>query len=168
MVWLAFGMVLFSLVITHAWWATVRVVRFRQDIFDMRDRLFDIAASLQVFDDPAYQDARGHFNAVARIADSISFYGVCYALCAGVGDWQRPRSENAELQKAIDDIHEECAGRFGHYLLRETFTGLVAVPFRVHMAAPVQEQVRRWIRHWLISQAPESLDLARHGVLPQQ
>ena len=164
MIWLTIGVLLISFVTTHAWWSIVRVVRLRQDVFDIRDNLFDVAAETRMFKDQAYRDARRHLNSIARIADTISFYMLGYLLYANFAPRKRLRSNNAVLQKAIDLSLEDCTERIRKYLMRETFTGLVVLPFArtIRMANVLEEQLRQWVRRWLISSATESLDLARH------
>lgn len=166
MAWLAIGVLLISFVTTHAWWTTVRVVRLRQDVFDIRDNLFDVAAETRTFDDPAYRHARHHLNSVARIADTINLYMLGYLLNANLTQRERPTSNNAVLQHAIDASLEVCTERIRRYLMRETFTGLIAIPFvqTIRMTSVIEDQIRKWVRRWLISSAPESVDLARqHG-----
>ncbi len=163
MIWLTFGVLTISFVTTHAWWSKVRVVRLRQDIFDIRDALFDVAGKVQAFGDPAYRDARRQLNSVARIADAINVHTLAYFLSANVPQRERLRSNCAELQKAIDNGLEECTDRISSYLRYETFTGLVVIPFAhtIRMTALLELQLTRWIRRWLISSAPEFLDQAR-------
>ena len=36
--------------IYYAWWTKIRVVKLRQDIFDKRDELFDLAINVQASD----------------------------------------------------------------------------------------------------------------------
>ena len=164
MIWLTIGVLLISFVTTHAWWSIVRVVRLRQDVFDIRDRLFDVAAKTRTFDDRAYRDARHHLNSVARIADTISLPVLGYLLHANFAQRERSLSNNAVLQRAIDVSLEDCTERIRSYLMRETFTGLFVFPLirTIRMTSVVEELLRRWVRNWLISSAPESLDLARH------
>ena len=114
MIWLTIGVLLISFVTTHAWWTVVRVVCLRLDIFDSRDRLFDVAMATDRFDDPAYRDARCHLNSVARIADSITLPMLGYLLHADLGTRERKRSENPILQEAIDETLEDCTSSFGN------------------------------------------------------
>ena len=170
MIWLTFGVLLISFVTTHAWWSIVRVVRLRQDVFDIRDHLFDVAHETNTFSDPAYRDARHHLNSIARIAESINLYMLGYLLHANVEHRERPQSDNLVLRKAIDASLEACTERIKNYLLRETFTGLIAMPFTrtIRMTGLVEEQLQKWVRRWLTSSAPESLDRARHrSIMPR-
>ena len=128
MIWVFIGMMLVSLAITHAWWARVRIILLRQDLFDLRDELFSVALRLECFDDEAYRDARNHLNSVARIADTISVPLLSYLSCGPVPERERPRSDIPELQVAIEQTLENCALRIQRYLLRQTFTGLITLP----------------------------------------
>lgn len=119
------GLVLLSCAITYAWWVKVRVLRLRDDLFSIRDRLFDAAESAQAFDDPAYRYARNSINSTIRLAGTLSVPTAIYLFIKvdlrGISS--RPVSGNESLQASITEALEERDGRVAKYLARETFSG---------------------------------------------
>lgn len=66
------GLVGLSFVITYAWWCRFRVWVLRQDLFEIRDRLWDEAMRCGFIDDPAHRDARDAINAMIRFCPRLS------------------------------------------------------------------------------------------------
>jgi len=158
---LSVGMVLASLVVTYAWWVKIRIINLRQDIFDIRDGLFDRALHLQALSDPAYRETRDHLNTVASTVHCLSLMVIFYSLGRGVlaSAEGRFKTENAQLQAAIDDALESSSLRVARYLLRETLMGVVceimAFPNRLRDVA--ESQLLRWSRRWVYSQSPDEI-----------
>lgn len=120
------GVLLISLSVTYAWWVKVRIIRLREDIYDKRDWLFDTAARLDSFSDPAYKAARIHLNSIAGIAKFLSVQVVAFLSTQGqLKDAPRIKSDNPELQAAINDVFRWSAERIARYLLKETLSGWV-------------------------------------------
>ncbi|MFZ0821265.1 MAG: hypothetical protein WAM91_14445 [Candidatus Acidiferrales bacterium] len=62
-------------------WPTVRLDQFRQDMFAVRDELFDYAASGKIsFNDPAYRLLRQLMNGFIRYGHQLTFFRVCVTL----------------------------------------------------------------------------------------
>lgn len=62
-------------VIVFALWPNQRVDLFRQQMFALRDELFDYAMNGHIaFDSPAYQLLRNLMNGIIRYAHNLSFY----------------------------------------------------------------------------------------------
>jgi hypothetical protein len=141
------GVLLVSCGLGYAWFVAFRVVRLRQDLFDVRDWLFDRATILEGgLADPAYKQAREHLNAMANIADSLSIPVVMYCWSRFDGesfDWIK--TENASLQRDIDAAVDRAAERIFRYLERETFRGWI------FSAAMVCSQARDWERRAILS-----------------
>ena len=157
MVLIIVGMLAVSLALSYAWWCKVRVIRLRQDLFDMRDALFDAALEIGCLDDPAYRAVRRHFNAIAGTAGFITIPVFVFLLHRGVVKNQLLNSENSQMQKVIDSALESCANRVIVYLLKETFTGAIVLPI-VRLARIgwiVEDQVRTWVVRLLASDALE-------------
>ena len=56
-------------------WRDARLDSFRQELFVLRDELFDYAASGKIaFDDPAYRLLRQMMNGMIRYGHQISFF----------------------------------------------------------------------------------------------
>jgi len=161
MIALSIGMVLASLSITYAWWVRIRVINLRQDIYDIRDRLFDKALALESLSDPAYREAREHLNKVAAIVNRLSLMVLAFVLGQGrsepMGD--RFKTSNFELQHAINESLEASSSRLAHYLFRETLTGAFCslLLIRTRVSDVVEAQLLKWSRRWVYSQSPDEM-----------
>lgn len=88
---------------------TVRLDGFRQDMFTIRDELFDYAASGNIaFNDPAYKLLRQLMNGYIRYGHQLTFFRVC------VTEFQAKVSGNTneliwttKWGKALTDIKDE-------------------------------------------------------------
>ena len=149
-----------SAALAYGWWSRVRVIWLRQDIFDLRDELYRVALAECAFEDPAYRVAREHLNAVANVADSITIPVMAYLLHRGVKDAKRPKSTNKKMEEAIQLAQAKCAGRIATFLLRQTFTGLVARPIirLIYIGTVIEEQMQRWMERWVRSSVAEELN----------
>jgi hypothetical protein len=66
------------LFIFFRYWAEARLDAFRQEMFIIRDELFDYAAAGHIgFDDPAYRLLRRSMNGFIRYAHQLSFFRLC-------------------------------------------------------------------------------------------
>lgn len=60
------------------WWADARLDAFRQEMFTVRDELFDYAASGKIaFDDPAYRLLRQMMNGLIRYGHQLTLFRFC-------------------------------------------------------------------------------------------
>lgn len=159
MLYIMVGTLILSASASYAWWTRVRIIDLRQDIFDERDELFDVAMRLDALDDPAYRAARRHLNHIARTVDFISLELLVY-----VGQHLPPldpiHTENEPLRNAIDDACVSCARRIVHSLLRETVSGrILLLRFRLRgIVTALEKQVTDRMMIWLSSGYPESVD----------
>lgn len=65
----------------HFGWKEYRVERFRQDLFNLRQTLFDYAASGNFhFEDPVYVGFRNSLNNLIRFAHQVTFLRIVLAL----------------------------------------------------------------------------------------
>lgn len=122
LLFIAIAVLIFT--VYYAWWTKIRVLKLRQDIFDKRDHLFDVAARLDEFDDPGYRAARLHLNSMLDMAKYFSVQSVEYMVKVGhLAPVKQTVSPNKELQEAIDDTFNWLIDRIAKYLIRETFSG---------------------------------------------
>lgn len=165
---LVFGVLLISGALTYAWWIRVRVVCLRQDIYDLRDELFDIALKLRALDDPGYKATRAHLNGLARSAEVISVPLAIYASTleteAAAHRGHSFRSADPALQSSIDDVHDRCARRLVRFLFWETLSGLVgriffAMTRNLRLAA--ERMSITVMERWIESAYPEQLVRAK-------
>lgn len=157
------GTTMLSAALAYAWWCRIRVVALRQDIFDLRDGLYDVALAESIFDDPAYRSAREHLNRVANVSDSITIPVLVFVLHRGVTELPRPRSRNDRMEQAIELAMRQCVERIMRFLWHQTFTGWIARPILrlVHIGTLVESQTRRWTDRWLKSTVAEDLSAPR-------
>ncbi len=163
MVALIAGTCLLAAILTHAWWRRVRVVNLRQDIFDVRDRLFDSAAELNGFDDLGYRTARDHLNAVASIAQHLTVAMVVYVLSCGVEPRERPRAATPMLEKAIDEAYRACSMLVFNLLFRKTLTGVVTrlLVYSLNLQASIEKRIAESIEQVVRSDVPERIESSK-------
>lgn len=114
-------------VVSYAWWVRMRDMLFRQELFAIRDRLWDVARRLDAFDDEAYREARERLNNTIRISRWITIPAVAFVSDFKGEQTERKRSENEELQEAIDNAYQEAARYICHHLMRHTISGLTVL-----------------------------------------
>lgn len=89
-------------------WPNHRTDRFRQEMFDVRDKLFDYAATGNIaFSDPAYRLLRQNMNGFIRYAHHITFFRLMCNLVRWNLHQQYPLSWTANFQEALNDVHDE-------------------------------------------------------------
>lgn len=124
------GSAIVSLAIAYAWWSHVRVTFLREELFAIRDRLWDNARELDALQDRAYQQARNHLNAGIGIAGLYSI--------RTLRKWERSpiaqqipldrcQSSNTPLQEAIDAAYKESGARVVRYVVFYSASGFVAL-----------------------------------------
>jgi len=67
---------LLSLAIAYAWWVRFRVWMLREDLFSIRDQLWDTMLEEGTLDDPEHRRVRDEINALIRIAPLFSVWTV--------------------------------------------------------------------------------------------
>ena len=120
---LATGCTLVSLGVTYAIWSSFRVWSFRQDLFQIRDNLWDRMRACDAFSDPAYQEFRAGVNALIRIAPMLSIFTLIKLLLDRdeMHSLLRDSGHIPEIEAARGEIFQRTA----QYLLRESLVGLV-------------------------------------------
>ena len=126
---LFFGASMSAWALVYAWWAHVRVTFLRQELFQIRDCLWDTARELKAFDDPAYRQAREHLNAAIAVAGTFSMQSLQMAADAYAGaQVSKPLvSDNPQINEAINKAREAAADTIMTYLLLRTATGILYV-----------------------------------------
>ena len=151
------GILLVSVGLTYAWWTKVRVICLRQDIFDIRDELFDAALDLNGLGDPAYRQARERLNFAAKIADVFSLPLVTAVRSMNAPPQQEFCSSNRKLQEAINHAIASCSQRIVDYLYFETFCGMcgwmTSKVWKTNKPSP--EQTGESVSQWVSSPSPE-------------
>src|ERR1035438_863123 len=84
------------IVVWFGFWSSVRIDSFRQNMFALRDELFDYASSGKIsFSDPAYRLLRQSMNGFIRHAHRLTFFQIVTNMLAWkvVGETPSFRSE---------------------------------------------------------------------------
>ena len=159
MILMTVGILLVSLSLTYAWWTKVRVICLRQDIYDIRDELFDRALKLDGLSDPAYKQARERLNASASVADVFSLITLAKMKSMDISVDDAFCSTNKELQDAIDESLRKCSIRICRFLLRETLSGVfISLLAKVWKSKrQSKSQTSDSVNRWVSSPSPERL-----------
>jgi hypothetical protein len=109
-------------------WAGARLDSFRQEMFIIRDELFDYAASGGIsFNDPAYRLLRQLMNGFIRYGHQLTFFRLCMGVAQTKTMGQKPNLnwttkweralasiKDEEVKKSLEGFHSRaflCAGK---------------------------------------------------------
>src|SRR4051794_29632881 len=106
---LSFWCTALALLVCYAWWSRFRVWLLRQDLFAIRDEVWDRMRAAGALDHPSHRQFRDGINSMIRFAPDLSLFTVWRMLLTNVA----PASEVAA------PIHE--AVKWGRH---ETFVRL--------------------------------------------
>jgi hypothetical protein len=124
---LVIGVLLISGSVTYGLWTIIRVLQLRQDIYDLRDFLFDEAQKIGALGDPAYRDLRNTLNGLARIADRVSVPATVYLFLqdppSGSAASARRESSREDVERLVQSVYTRLTNRLARYLFLETAAG---------------------------------------------
>lgn len=112
--------------ISYGFWVVLRVAKLRQDLFIIRDRLFDLAAGYNRLSDPAYLEFRASINGVIRGAGMLSISTVACTFVYATKRDGPVRTDFEPLQNELDQANGEVSRRVISYILNETASGWIA------------------------------------------
>jgi hypothetical protein len=109
-------------------WAGARLDSFRQEMFIIRDELFDFASGGKIgFDDPSYRLLRQLMNGFIRYGHQLTFFRICLgaAQVKTLGQepvnkwttkWEKAvnNTKDEETKKALEEFHSRavlCVGK---------------------------------------------------------
>ena len=165
MTYVTVGIVIISVASAYAWWTRIRVLKLRQDLFDIRDHLFDAAVACGAVEHPAHAEARQHLNHLARSAELISVPMVIFALGTkiSVSAIDVRAIENQELRRAVVIALGESAARIRTYIFYHTGLGLLMqCVFRILMIEKALEMGgARLVTKWVESSSIDSVQPCR-------
>lgn len=155
---LTLGCTLVSVGISYAIWSSFRVWAFRQDLFAIRDNLWDLMRGKGTLDEPAHREFRAGVEALIRIAPMLSLF----TLLKLIFDRGEMRSLLSDYSHApeIDDARRALFLRTARYLLLESFSGLIlsAVALVFGMAGSLKRAVAKRIAWLFDSRTIQTLD----------
>lgn len=117
------GAALVSAGLSYAWWVKLRVWMLRQDLFRIRDEMWDAMRAKGLLDDPAHREARDSINTMIRVASSLSFFSILKLIESGLHAFRKISSDE-ELPLEVRIARTEAFIRISQYLLYDTLTGL--------------------------------------------
>lgn len=137
-------------------WRDYRLDAFRDDLFALRDRMFQYAAKGNItFDNPAYLLLRNRMNILLRYAHEFTFTSFVVVTFVGMRNQPAVNALMVEWQKSVDQLRDPAvrekmtefnvlvaATVFRHVLLRSFFRYLVVRPFLHLTGDPVNEFVK--------------------------
>jgi len=113
--------VIFLVVLFGRLWPSYRLDSFRQQMFMLRDELFDYAAAGNIdFNDPAYRLLRQSMNGLIRYAHQLTFF----RLCCTFEMWRNAEEElpvrwSASWEKALKNIkNTEAQNKLNEFHVR--------------------------------------------------
>jgi Fe2+ transport system protein B len=145
-------LILFSAIlssaIAYAWWVKFRVWMFREDLFAIRDRVWDTMQELGQLDDQEHRRLRAQINSLIRIAPLFSVWTVFSIMLEGVKfDLIEKRCAPDCVQKAQTEVVQKVT----RYLLLNTLSGLlvfglivVAFVVLVRVGHPLRRSIDRF------------------------
>lgn len=175
LLWLFAGSSLVCGGVAYAWWSKLKPLFLREDLFIIRNKLWDVAFKNNGLDDAAYRQARAHLNALIRTASLFSILSLYSAVKATKGrtiSSSRTKSGNVVLQAAIDKAYDESANSVVKYVMYRSAFGLFLVCNVVVTVIAQCSVVRgtsnlRAVKKWITSIGPDELSqmesAARHA-----
>lgn len=119
------GTTLIAAGVGYAWWTRLRVWMLRQDLFAIRDALWDSMRAKGELDDPAHRECREGINAMIRLAPYLSLISVWRILAIGIHARMSPME--ADIPTEVEEARNRVFIRIARYLLYWTLMGWVAV-----------------------------------------
>ena len=139
---------LLSVVLTYCWWVRFRVWIFRQDLFAVRDDLWDEMRVGGHLDDPDYRDFRRSVNSLIRFAPMLSIPTFMWTLFNY--EKSRATSLNSRHLEVVTRARTLVFNRVIQYLLLESATGIaiLALFFVFGVSMSFKEALSRRVE-WL-------------------
>lgn len=155
------GCALFSASLSYAWWTRLRVLLLREDLFHLRDELFDAAIAHDRLDDPAHRDLRNRFNGLIRFAHLWDFAVVGTIITSRTKGRARVESEDPRFDDVVASFSNRGADRVACYLMYETLTGsFVRVLVTLFVS---QQKLESWTQTRFRSMIDVRPDCVDHG-----
>ena len=122
------GMLLLSSLLAYACWTKIRVWMLREDLFAIRDRLWDRMRAEGMLDHPAHRSYRNALNALIRLAPAISWMMILTIVFERVELTPISMAREFDLEKLPTPVAEasrDAAHCVLRYLFFWTLLGLV-------------------------------------------
>jgi len=172
---IALGGGIMGAALAYAWWSSIRVTFFRQDLFVIRDRMWDRAREAGALEDPKYQYMREVLNSCISAASFISLPQMVRARLVGQSEGQvMAYTARPDVELIVADAENAMVSRVTRYVLLDrpvsgVFFGCVLIIAALAVVAPrtfIRELVRSWastINPHELSSAARRNDRAAHA-----
>ncbi len=148
------GLFLLTATVTYICWRRVRVIFIQEELFSVRDRLWDMANSLGLFDDPAYLQERNRLNTIIRVVNVLNMPVVLSSLASRNNDPKVSplQSDNAKLQAEIEVARSRAGEIVVKYIVFYRPVGMITL-----LAFATIGAIRDSVTKWLLNSGPENL-----------
>lgn len=121
---LIFFSILLSATISYALWVRWRVWILRQDLFAIRDRLWDSMYAKRALADPDYMACRHDINGMIKVAPALSLFSFLKFLDMGVHEHDPQVSQGEHLPDEVVAARRAVFIRVAKFMLFESLAGL--------------------------------------------
>jgi hypothetical protein len=139
--WLILGCLGLSATVTYAWWSNLRVWFLRQDLFTIRDELWDAMRARGMLDSSAHRECRESINAIIRLAQFLSLSTVFRLFTIEV---DRRESSPDSMPPEVLEARKRVFRRICRYLLFESLTGWFFVLWTISSTS--FQSTKDWIK----------------------
>lgn len=156
----AAGSAVVGLALGYAWWSKIRITLFREDLFLIRDRMWDQARDLGALDDPKYQYTRELLNSCISAASYVSLPQLVRSRFFSTYDHPPAATTKcADVIQITSDAELRLRKRvIRHVLLERPFSGLffaaALIVCTLSILAPLA-----FVRAWTASKGPHELSV---------
>jgi hypothetical protein len=133
----------------------------RQELFEVRDALWDAVRSLDSFSDPAYLQTRATLNAMIHSAHKFNLPVFIYLTKEFRAETESTRSNSPEVQQAIDQAIGKAAFVLARYIVfYRPFSALASVLNLMikNKTRKIIDSVRDRIARWMKDDGPGRLE----------
>ena len=148
-----------SSVLTYAWWIHFRVWMLRQDLFEIRDDLWDEMSEKGELDDPAHRETREGINSMIRFSPYLSIRTLILIATDGAENVQ----QSTDLPQAVVEARKAVFNRIMRFMLLETVTGLACtfLAMLVMSHSVAISQMQKWISRIFDSSDVRTMEIPR-------
>lgn len=155
-----------SLLTFYIGWTKFRIFCIRQDLFQIRDELWDKARDLNCFEDEGYKAARDQLNSMIRIAHKVNLPVMAYVVGSPAIKENAPITSSCpQMQTAIEDAFIKTSQCITTYVVYyRPFSGLLLMNtvYTFYLAVKSAAGLSDAIASWLIGSGPRHFEtLAR-------
>lgn len=160
---IAAGAAIIGTAIGYAWWSSIRTTFFREDLFAIRDAMWDSARQLDCLEDPQYQYMRDVLNSCISAASFMSIPQMTHSMLVSASPRVAVKSSRHEVAEVVEQAEKQLVLRVTRYIILDRpvsglFFGTLAVTVALSVFAP-RMFFLNLIRKWTETDSPHKLSL---------